>query len=213
MEVAPHRMAAAGALILFGAGEHAQVAAEVAQAAGWCLLGVIDARRPSSRWNWLGDEAESSAIMAAHPRAYFHIAFGSRPGRVALAARNPALPWATLIHPAAVISPSARIAPGALIAPLALVHANAVIGAHAIINSGALVEHDGRIGDFAHVAPGAVLGGGVCVGARAMIGLGARVRDHVAVGDDATVGMGAVVVGQVAPGRTVVGCPARERAI
>jgi serine acetyltransferase len=47
------------------------------------------------------------------------------------------------------------------------------------------------------------------VGEGAYIGMGAAVRDHVAIGAEALIGMGAVVVTDVAPGRRVLGVPAR----
>lgn len=202
-----------GHLFLLGAGEHARVVAETAEAAGWTVAGAFDLHQPPPAWRWpyLGTEDTLPAWRHRQPQARFHLAIGNRAPRTALAARLGNLPWATVVHPAAVVSPSAVLSEGVLVGPLALVHTGACVGRHAIINSGALVEHDVQVGDFAHLAPGATVGGGAILGAGCHIGLGASVRDHVTVGERATVGMGAVVVGAVQPEAIVVGCPARER--
>jgi serine acetyltransferase len=78
-----------------------------------------------------------------------------------------------------------------------------------ILNSGAIVEHDSRIGLGTHIAPGATLAGGVRVGQRVLMGAGCTVCPYVGVGDDVVVGAGSVVVEDVPDGVTVCGVPAR----
>ena len=75
-------------------------------------------------------------------------------------------------------------------------------------NSGAIVEHECIVGDFAHIAPGAVLSGNVHVGEGTLVGVGARVIPGIRIGAWATVGAGAVVIEDVPDGATVVGVPA-----
>ena len=53
-----------------------------------------------------------------------------------------------------------------MIMPAAVVNADAELGLGVIINTGAVAEHDCRLGDFAHLSPRAALGGGAIVGAR-----------------------------------------------
>jgi acetyltransferase-like isoleucine patch superfamily enzyme len=52
-----------------------------------------------------------------------------------------------------------------------IVQANARIGKHCIINTGATVDHDCIVEDYAHIAPGAHLCGGVHVGEGALVGV------------------------------------------
>lgn len=54
-----------------------------------------------------------------------------------------------------------------------------------------------------------MVSGGCCVGKRAFLGSNSSLTPGVAVGDDAVVGANSHVVRKVAPGITVVGCPAR----
>jgi len=93
--------------------------------------------------------------------------------------------------------------------PGACINADAHIGVGVIVNTGAVVEHDCVLGEFAHLAPNATLGGWVQVGDQAMVGLGAAVLPGVRIGARAVVGAGSVVLVDVPAGATVVGNPAR----
>ncbi len=92
----------------------------------------------------------------------------------------------------------------------AIVNPLSTISDGAIINTGAIVEHECKIGAFAHIAPGAVLAGNVTVGARSFIGANAVVKQGVIIGNDVVVGAGAVVLKDIPNNTTVVGNPARK---
>lgn len=211
-------------LAIVGGGEHAAVVLEAARSRpdAWLVVGFSDrdrssrlARREPALAD-LGDDAALADLLARDPDGapslVLGVGGGTRPGdRAATVARFGAgADWATIVHADASVSPSARLGPGCLVGAGAVVQAGAIVGRHVIVNSGAIVEHDVVLDDFCHVGPGAAIGGGTRIGQGAFVGLGARVRDHVTVGDRATVGMGAVVVADVAPGRTMVGVPARD---
>jgi acetyltransferase EpsM len=218
-------------LVIVGGGEHAVVVLEAARSrlGAWDIVGFSDrtrasrlaAREPAIQD--LGDDAALAARLARDPdgadpdRApalVLGIGGGTRPGDRAAAvnAFGAGTDWATIVHADASVSPSARLGAGTVVGAGAILQAGVVAGRHVIVNSGAIVEHDVVLGDFTHDGPGAAIGGGTRIGAGVFVGLGARVRDHITVGDGATIGMGAVVVADVAPGRTVVGVPARQAA-
>jgi UDP-3-O-[3-hydroxymyristoyl] glucosamine N-acyltransferase len=79
-----------------------------------------------------------------------------------------------------------------------------------VVNTGAIVEHDCRIGSWTHLAPGSVLGGEVKVGERSLVGIGAQVLPGVEICDDAIIGGGATVVRPIADPGTYAGTPARR---
>lgn len=196
---------------VLGAGGHAKVVIATLQAAGWEVEAAYD--DAEERW---GDEvlgvpvrgplgeARDAGIEAAV------LGIGSNRDRRRLAGEI-ALPWISVIHPAAVVHPSVRLGPGTVVFAGAVIQPDTEIGRHAIVNTGASVDHDGRIGDFAHVAPGCRLGGGVTVGEGALVGIGASVVPAVTIGAWSVVGAGSTVVAHLGSGVMAYGTPARER--
>ena len=212
-------------LVVLGGGEHGRVVVEAAlgRPDAFSTVSITDPEIPAGPTSLagvasLGDDdalaaclADPSARNDARPALVLGLGL---PGRAAvrrrLQERFSTERWAVVVHAWAHVAPSATLEPGVIVLAGAVVGTGAMIGRHSILNSGAIVEHDVRIGENTHVAPGVVIGGGAQVGSGVVIGLGARIRDHVTVGDGATIAMGAVVVGDVAAGTTVFGVPARE---
>lgn len=83
------------------------------------------------------------------------------------------------------------------------------IGARTWLLQHAHVGHDAIIGDDVLIATGAIIGGHARIDDEAKIGLGAIILPFRRVGKGAQVGAGAVVTKDVAPGKAVVGNPAR----
>jgi sugar O-acyltransferase (sialic acid O-acetyltransferase NeuD family) len=203
-------------VVVFGAGGHGKVVADIVLAAGRCeVVGFLD-DRPGLRGSavlglpvlgdaaWLEQEAARGPIAVA-------LGVGANLARRAVAERCERRGAALLVavHPRATVASSARLAPGAVVMAGAVVNPDAAIGRGAIVNSSAVVEHDVVVGDWAHLSPGAATGGAARIGALAFLGLGAVVLPGVSVGDRAVVGAGAIVLRDVPEGVTVVGVPAR----
>ena len=102
---------------------------------------------------------------------------------------------------------TAAVAGDALLGEGAFVGKNSV-GNAAIINSGAIVEHDCKVGDFAHIAVGAVLCGNVEIGDDVLVGANATVIQGLRIGSAAVVGAGAVVTKNIGAGIKAAGVPA-----
>lgn len=193
---------------VFGAGGHARVVIDAAQAAGNAVAGVLDddPARCGARVMGLAVAAEETTAPTLA-----HVAVGDNAARLALHRRLAGRGWrfVSVIHPRACVARSATVAPGAFVAALAVVGPLAALGEGVIVNHGAVVDHDCAVGAGAHVAPNATLGGGCRIGAGALIGAGATVLPGRAVGAGATVGAGAVVTRDVADNTVVIGAPAR----
>ena len=117
---------------------------------------------------------------------------------------------ATLIHPDAMIGTKVKICEGTVIMAGTVINPNAVIGKGVIINTGATVDHDDIICDYAHISVGAHLAGTVTVGKSTWIGAGAVVSNNLHICDNVMVGAGAVVVSSIDEQGTYVGVPARR---
>jgi sugar O-acyltransferase (sialic acid O-acetyltransferase NeuD family) len=208
--------------LIWGAGGHGKVVADLVRARGHTLAGYID-RDPSK----LGTVAEpGGAQVVIAEQELLELLRAGQPlpanaGAVALgignnAARNACVRslielrvmTPPLIHPSATVSPSACFGHGTVVFAGAVVNANAAVHQAVIVNSAAVVEHDCVLHEGVHVSPGAVLTGGVEVGAMSWVGAGAIIIPGIRVGAGATVGAGAVVIRHVPDGATVAGNPA-----
>ena len=114
-----------------------------------------------------------------------------------------------VIDPTAAVGKDAVLGEGTFVGKRAVVNAGVRTGVCAIVNTGAILEHDCRIGDFAHVSTGAVLCGQVTVGNDVHIGAGTTVRQSIRIGDSALIGIGSTVVKDIPAGTKAYGNPCR----
>lgn len=118
------------------------------------------------------------------------------------------VPVFSVISPHAVVTSNSVIGDGSAVMINAVVN-RSVLGRHCVVNTGAIVEHDCRIGENVFIAPGAVLCGEVTVGDDVFIGAGSVIRNGVSICSGASVGMGAVVASDLSVPGMYVGYPAR----
>lgn len=114
------------------------------------------------------------------------------------------------LHPTAIIDLRAIIEDGVMICPGVIMNTGAHIGANSIINTGAIIEHDCKIGNHVHVAPGSVLTGNVTVGDLTLIGAGSTVLPGIVIGNNVIVGAGSVVTKNIPDNSIVAGVPAKS---
>ena len=214
-------METAATFLLWGAGGHGKVVADLVRACGHRVAGFIDSDRAK-----LGLQVETGGARVSlsqdeflerlqdngrYPDGIDAVAMAIGHNRKRLHGLQLLAEYSVppLVHPSAVVSPSANVARGSVVFPTAVLNADARIGEAVIINTGAIIEHDCAIGHGAHISPGAILAGRVTVGERSWIGAGATVIQGITIGADVVVGAGAVVIEDVPDGSCVVGIPAR----
>lgn len=207
--------------LIWGAGGHGKVVADLVRAIGGTVVGFVDSD-PAK----LGRVVEPGGARVMQTEndflAYVHrhgacssgadvvaLAIGDNRAREQCVPRLANLVLPSLVHPAAASSPSVSAGRGTVVFAGAVINAQACLGDAVIVNSGAIVEHDCNLGTGCHLSPGATLGGGVQIGSRSWIGAGATVIQDVRVGNDVIVGAGAVIIRDVPEGVTIVGNPGR----
>jgi UDP-perosamine 4-acetyltransferase len=203
-------------VLVWGAGGHGRVVADIARANQYSVVGYAD--RDPDRFGARVDAVGAHVILSEraidewlekNDAGLLCLGIGDNAVRLAGMKRFPENRTPHMIHPAALVAPSVTIGPGTVVMAGVVINADATIARCAIINSGAIVEHDVAVGDGAHVSPGAVMAGASSAGEAAWIGAGAIVLPGIRIGAGAIVGAGAVVLHDVAEGATVAGNPAR----
>lgn len=205
-------------LLVWGAGGHAQVVADIVRSEGkFHLAGFIDTVNPARA----GEPFCGATVLgagevlrseAARDVKWVIIAIGDCEARLHCAdkARALGLQLARAIHPSAVVASDVQIGVGTVLAAGAIIGTGTRLGANVIVNTAASVDHGCELQDGVHIAPGARLGGVVRVGRGTWIGIGAVVRDHITIGAQTMIGAGAVVIQDIPERVVAYGVPARE---
>ena len=204
-------------VLIWGAGGHARVVADIVRQAGHYEVAAFLDDTPAARHGTMmcgseivGGRERLAAFRAAGVEQMI-VAIGDCSARLALAevAKEAGFCLAHAIHPRAIVADDCRIGAGTVVAAGAVLNPGATCGDCVIINTSASVDHDCLIQDGVHVGPGVCLGGYVSVGRGTWIGLGAVIKDRVRIGDDSLIGAGALVLRDVPPRVVAYGLPAR----
>lgn len=202
--------------VVWGAGGHAKVVAEILRLNGCEVIGFIDsinAGRKGAEFYGAsvlgGEEALNDLLESGVTHAV--AGFGNNSKRLELSdmLERRGFRMISAIHPKAVCAADVSIGAGTVVCAGAVIGPSTSVGRNAIINTQASIDHDCVVQDGAHVGPGAIVSGEVQIAKRAWIGAGAVISDHRHIGADAIVGAGAVVVKDVPEAVVVVGVPAR----
>lgn len=200
-------------VVIIGGGGHAKVVIESLRASGHAVAAIVDAD-PTPREVLgvpvVGDDLKLPALKEQGLSQLF-VAIGDNRLREKLGRKAQGLGFVLVnaIHPSAVISPSAKLGEGVAVMAGVAINADTDIGDLAIINTGAVVDHDGRLGVACHLGPACALAGGVTIGDRAFLGVGTRAIPGVTIGADTTVGAGGVVVRDLPEAVLAIGVPAK----
>jgi sugar O-acyltransferase (sialic acid O-acetyltransferase NeuD family) len=117
----------------------------------------------------------------------------------------------TIKHRTSVVGYKSEIGKGSLLAAYSTINPLCTIGKCCIINTGAIVEHECQVEDFAHIAPGAVLAGNVTIGQGTFVGANSVIKQGVKIGTNVVIGAGAVVLNNIPDNVVVVGNPGKIR--
>lgn len=188
-------------LVIFGAWYLGDVIAELAESAGYHLLGFVDPDPPPGK----------STLQRVPDDAEVFVAIGDNSVRKSISeklrARGRNQP--SLVHPSAVISASAQLGEACYVGENVVLRALAKVGHGCLINAGAVVSHHCTVGNFASLGPNVTTSGRVTIGDECLIGAGATIRPNTEIASCSIVGAGSVVVKPVAQQSLVIGNPAK----
>lgn len=201
-------------LILLGGGGHCKSVIEVAESAGYTILGILD--RPEE----VGKDVLAYKVIGVDDdipqyvdKAEFVITIGF--------IKNPALriklynkvkeaagKLATIVASTAHVSKYATLGEGTVVMHQAFVNAGAQIGNNVILNTFTNIEHDAVIGDQCHISTGTMVNGDCKVGQNVFVGSQSVLANGIEVGDDIIIGAGSVVRKSISQKGIYAGNPA-----
>jgi len=189
-------------VVLMGAGGHARVVLETLRAIGADVIGVVSPELDrGGYWNGVevlgGDDEfiehyQSDDLMLANGIGSLPKDDGKR-RQLSDRMRGAGFQFVSIVHPSAEVSGDVLIKEGVQVMAGVVIQPGVVLGGDVIANTGAIIEHDCRIGDYCHISPGAVLCGGVTLKQEVHLGAGAVVIQGVEIGQASVVAAGATV--------------------
>lgn len=186
-------------IILIGGGGHCKSVIEVAESAGYNILGIFD--MPEEVGDWVLDYkviGTDDDISRYADKAEFVIAVGfiKTPAvRIRLydKIKEAGGKLATLVASTAYVSKYADVGEGTVVMHHAMINAGAQIGTNCIINTFCNIEHGAVIGNQCHISTGTMVNGDCKVGERVFIGSQSVMANGVSIENDIIVGAGSFI--------------------
>lgn len=201
-------------LILIGGGGHCKSVIDVAESAGYNILGILDmpeeVGKPVLDYTVIGTDDD---IPQYTDKAEFIITVGfiKNPSirvRIYDKVKQAGGKLATIVASTAHVSRYATLGEGTVVMHLAVVNAGAKIGENCIINTFCNIEHDAVIGAQCHISTGTMVNGDCKVGERVFIGSQSVLANGITVEEDIIVGAGSVVRKSISEKGVYAGNPA-----
>jgi len=186
-------------LILLGGGGHCKSVIDVAESAGYTILGILDKREEVGKsilgYKVVGTDDDIPKYV---DKVEFVVTVGfikNSSTRIKLfnLVKNAGGKLATIIASTAYVSKYATIGEGTVVMHNAFVNADAMVGQNVILNTFSNIEHDAIIGNHCHISTGSIVNGNCIVGNNVFLGSQSVLANGIVVDDDVVVGAASVV--------------------
>ena len=186
-------------IILVGGGGHCKSVIDIAEEAGYNIIGIIDVKENVGKsilgYSVIGTDDNIADWINS---AFFIVTVGQIKNnsirqhlyQKIISAGGKLI---TIIAQDSHVSKHASIKEGSVIMHKAVVNANSTIGIGCIINTFANIEHDTSIGDFCHISTGAMVNGNCEILNSTFIGSGAIISNGVSIAANTIIAAGSVV--------------------
>lgn len=186
-------------LILVGGGGHCKSVIDVAESAGYNILGVLDMPEDVGKsvldYKVIGTD-DDIPYYVDKVEFVITVGFIKNPSiriRIFDQIKNAGGRLATLIASTARVSKYAEVGEGTVVMHHAFVNAGARLGRNCIINTFCNIEHDVQVGDQCHISTGVMVNGDCKIGERVFVGSQSVLANGITIGDDIIVGAGSLV--------------------
>lgn len=186
-------------LVLIGGGGHCKSVIDVAESAGYDIIGVLDTPEKVGCdvlvYKVIGTDDDISQYVE---KADFVVTVGMiKSSAIRVKIHNKIIEvggrLATIVASTAHVSKYATLGEGSVVMHNAVVNAGSEVGKGCIINTFANIEHDVKIGYYCHISTGAVINGDCIVGNNSFVGSQAVFVNGVSMATNSIVAAGAMV--------------------
>lgn len=190
-------------IILIGGGNQAHYTIDIIEKeAKYHIVGIIDSIHEigSDRFGYkiLGRQENLVEIINKHNIDGGIISIGDNWSRYYVSQQIltliPNFKFVNAIHPSIVIGNNVKFGIGIVAMAGCIFNPKATIGDFTFFATGAQVEHDCEICDYASISAGSILGGFVKIGKYAAVTLGVTVVDRIEIGENSVIGAGSLVI-------------------
>lgn len=122
---------------------------------------------------------------------------------------DPGFKFRSALHPSCIIGNYVDMGIGVVAMAGCIFNSGASIGDFTFFATGAIIEHNNIISEFASVSAGSLTGGYVSLGKYSAITLGVTVMDRVTIGENTVVGSGSLVTKNIPNNVLAYGSPAK----
>jgi sugar O-acyltransferase (sialic acid O-acetyltransferase NeuD family) len=205
-------------IILIGGGNQAHYTIDIIEKEGkYNIVGIIDSIHEigSDRFGYkiLGRQENIVDIINSYNIEGGVISVGDNWARYYISKQIkeliPNFNFINAIHPSVIIGNNVKIGCGVVAMAGCIFNPKTTIGDFTFFATGAQIEHDCVISDFASISAGSVTGGYVKIGKYSALTLGVTVLDRIEIGENTVVGAGSLVLKSLPDNVLVYGNPAK----
>jgi sugar O-acyltransferase (sialic acid O-acetyltransferase NeuD family) len=205
-------------IVLFGGGNQAHYTIDIIEKEGkYNIVGIIDSVHDvgSIRFGYpvLGRQENLKEIISQYNIHGGVISIGDNWSRYLVSQQIleivPDFIFVNAIHPSVIIGNTTELGFGIVAMAGCIFNPKAKIGNFTFFATGAQVEHDNIIHDFASISAGSITGGYVTLGKFSAITLGVTILDRIEIGKNTVVGAGSLVIKSLPDNILAYGNPAK----
>jgi len=205
-------------IVLIGGGNQAHYTIDIIEKENkYNIVGIIDSIHEigSDRFGYkvLGRQENISEIIEQYQIYGGLISIGDNWGRYKISNQIlslvPNFKFVNAIHPSVIIGNNVKIGVGIIAMAGVIFNPKSTIGDFTFFATGAQIEHDCIISDFASISAGSVTGGHVKIGKYSALTLGVTVLDRLEIGENTVVGAGSLVLKSLPDNVLVYGNPVK----